>query len=272
MSLVDWRSLPVRVKRSRKRLYGVLADEYNLVAWMELPIEVKRSKKKLYDFIANELNIDSFEELPIECRRSTRLMYAFIRENGGGGSTPTLTVVVTDGADPITGATVTVDGDSETTGSDGKATFTLEYGDYEATISASGYVTKTEELAFRSNHKNFEIELEAETPVVTTGTVTVTTVDSESNPLENADVFLWDTDTFTDPTHLAGAVYTSSDGTGTLKTLDGNYEPTETDAEIDFGTYYFNVEYTNGDVPLYYTGEFVVDSATETVTLTLTEQ
>lgn len=50
------------------------------------------------------------------------------------------------------------------TGDDGKATFQLEYGDYTATISKDGYTTKTENIAFRSNHKNFNITLEESEP------------------------------------------------------------------------------------------------------------
>ena len=268
MSLVDWRSLPVRVKRSRKRLYSVIAEEFSLDSWMELPIEVKRSKKKLYDFIANELNIDSFDELPIECRRSTRLMYAFIQENGGGGSTPTLTVTVTDGADPITGATVTVDGDSETTGSDGKATFTLEYGDYEATISASGYTTKTEELKFRSNKKSFTITLEA-SGGGSTGTVTVTCVDSENNPLAETYVGL----NIDEETPIAGG-NTGSDGTVILETLTEQGEPTGTVADVPYGNYLLFGAYFDESTGLDYTysGALTVDEATETVTITLTTE
>jgi hypothetical protein len=41
--------------------------------------------------------------------------------------------------------------------------FELAYDDYTATIEATGYVTATEELAFRSNHKNFTVTLTAET-------------------------------------------------------------------------------------------------------------
>ena len=267
MSLVDWRSLPVRVKRSRKRLYGVLADEYNLVTWMELPNEVKRSKKKLYDFIANELNIDSFEELPVECRRSTRLMYTFIQENGGGGSTDTLTVVVTDGADPITGATVTVDGDSEITGSDGKATFTVEYGDYEATISASGYTTKTEELKFRSNKKSFTITLEA-SGGGSTGTVTLTCKTIQSlggDLLEGATVILKvDDGQPPSPETILGMGVSDSEGISVICELDGQGEPTTTPLEIEYGTYALVGEYDDGEVQ-YYGGDLItVDNATVT--------
>lgn len=273
MSLVDWRSLPVRVKRSRKRLYGVLADEYNLVTWMELPIEIKRSKKKLYDFIANELNIDSFEELPIECRRSTRLMYGFIQENGGGGSTPTLTVTVTDGADPITGATVTVDGDSETTGSDGEATFTLGYGDYSATIRASGYTTKTENIAFRSNHKNFTIALEQSGG---TGTVTVTGVYGDNQPLtELTDVLLYTGDgvpTIEDDSRFVAIGGSGEDNVATLFLWDTTaHEPTQ-DTAIPYGTYNIYAEGTDDKTNIYtYNGTLTVDGD-ETVTITLTQE
>ena len=68
---------------------------------------------------------------------------------------------------PVSGATVTIGTDEVTTDSDGVAEFELEYGDYEASISATGYVTATESLAFRSNHKNFSVSLESDTPTGT---------------------------------------------------------------------------------------------------------
>ena len=70
-----------------------------------------------------------------------------------------LKIIVSDGTDPIQNAIVVIDGNSETTDSDGKVEFELEYGDYSVTISSDGYTTKTESLAFRSNHKNFTISL-----------------------------------------------------------------------------------------------------------------
>lgn len=49
----------------------------------------------------------------------------------------TVTVVDSEG-NAVEGATVTVDGESQTTNADGEATFNLESGDYEATIEANG--------------------------------------------------------------------------------------------------------------------------------------
>ena len=72
-----------------------------------------------------------------------------------------MTITVTDGTDPVKGASVTIDESSETTDDDGKVEFDLAYGDYEATVEATGYDDSTEELSFRSNHKNFTITLTA---------------------------------------------------------------------------------------------------------------
>ena len=100
---------------------------------------------------------------------------------------PILTLTVTDGTDAISGATVTIGEDSDTTDANGEVEFYLEYGDYSATISADGYTTATESLAFRSNHKNFSVTLET---AVETGTVTVTCTDGDTLPIEGATVTL----------------------------------------------------------------------------------
>jgi len=110
------------------------------------------------------MTLKSWNELPAMVRRSDRRLYLYVRSELEG-DTDTLTVTVSDGADPIVGASVTIGSTTETTGDDGKASFELEYGDYTATISKEGYVTATETLAFRSNHKNFTVSLTGDTPV-----------------------------------------------------------------------------------------------------------
>ena len=77
-----------------------------------------------------------------------------------------LTITDKDTSDPLV-ASVTIGEETKDSGIDGVVQFTLAYGDYEATIECEGYTTATEELAFRSNHKNFTVELEAAAPVVT---------------------------------------------------------------------------------------------------------
>lgn len=78
----------------------------------------------------------------------------------------TITITVTDSEDSpsaIEGATVTIGEDTKTTDANGECTFTdMPYDDYEATVSATGYTTKTDvEIQFRSNHKSFTIALTA---------------------------------------------------------------------------------------------------------------
>lgn len=77
----------------------------------------------------------------------------------------TITITVDDGeATPtaIEGATVTIGTVTKTTDSSGECTFPdMTYQDYSAEISATGYVTKTETIAFRSNHKSFTVSLVA---------------------------------------------------------------------------------------------------------------
>lgn len=181
---------------------------------------------------------------------------------------PTLTITVNDGTDAISGATVVIGEESETTDATGKAEFELEYGDYSASISASGYTTKTESLAFRSNHKNFTVSLES-----ATGTVTVTALDGYEEPavplaegtvvLATAQVDWGDPDLAT----YVVAVTRSFDenGTATLKVPDEYGLPTETDADVPYGTYYLCA---TGD-SIEYSGTLTVDGD-ETVTITLT--
>ena len=163
MTLPNWDALPVRTKRSRKRLYALLASELSLTAWKSLPYNVKRSKKHLYNYIASQKNLEEYDELVKNNMRSTRNLYTYIKTNANKSSAPTLTIVVKDEDDTaLKDATVTIGEDTEDTDKDGKATFTLDYDDYTATIALTNYITQTAEIKFRSNKKTFTIILEAE--------------------------------------------------------------------------------------------------------------
>ena len=70
-----------------------------------------------------------------------------------------LKITITDGTDAIEGASVTIGTDSEISDSDGVVEFELPYGDYSATVTATGYDSAEEDIAFRSNHKNFTTSL-----------------------------------------------------------------------------------------------------------------
>ena len=70
-----------------------------------------------------------------------------------------LNIVVSDGTDAITGASVTINDSVVVTDENGAASFDLEYGDYTCTVTCTGYEDNTQTLSFRSNHKNFTITL-----------------------------------------------------------------------------------------------------------------
>ena len=159
MTLPNWKALPVRTKRSRKRLHNVIANEFSLDSWTELPNPIKRSKKKLFNYYAEELHLEEFTELLKQEVRSTRVYYNYLKENANAISAPTLTVAVTDGTDPLQDADVTIGETTEATDATGTAEFTLDYDDYEATIELTGYDTQVVELKFRSNKKTFTIIL-----------------------------------------------------------------------------------------------------------------
>ena len=67
-----------------------------------------------------------------------------------------------DGENPIVGANVTIDGETETSDSDGKVVFSLDYGDYDISVVAEGYIDKQDSISFRRNHKNFTVIMESE--------------------------------------------------------------------------------------------------------------
>ena len=180
-------------------------------------------------------------------------------------------MTINDGENVIAGATVTIGTDEETSDEEGVVEFELEYGDYNATIEATGYTTATEELAFRSNHKNFTVTLTAEPvpPTPTTeGTVTVTCQDSGQTPLP-ANILL-EEGTYGDPDYkLWGVGVAGDDGTCVLKVPDEYDAPTEVTAEIPFGTYSLYALYDDGEVYLDYLDEAFVIDGDETVTVTL---
>ena len=160
---------------------------------------------------------------------------------------PILTLTVTDGTDAISGATVTIGEDSDTTDANGEVEFYLEYGDYSATIEASGYTTATESLAFRSNHKNFTVALEASPtpPVGDTGTVTVTCKDEFETELPDATVTL---------KQDSQTVKTGTSGEGGVCVLE----------DVPYGTYTLEASANS----LEYSGSLTVDGD-ETVSITL---
>ena len=74
----------------------------------------------------------------------------------------TIQFTITDGTNPIQGASVTIGNDTHNTGSAGGCSFTLEKGTHEVTVVKDGYTTKTENIEVVSDSADFTIVLTAE--------------------------------------------------------------------------------------------------------------
>lgn len=103
-----------------------------------------------------------------------------------------ITVIVSDGTNAISGATVTIGDDEETTDEDGEATFESVYeGTQTVTVTKTGYADKTASITVDESHTSFTVELE----VVDTITITV---DDGTDSIEGAEVKIGSTTKTTD--------------------------------------------------------------------------
>lgn len=136
-------------------------------------------------------------------------------ENAGVSENVTLTplyeitfeVQVTDGANPIAGATVVIGKEAETTDAEGKASFALPNGDYIYTVSKHGYDTETDQFTVAGAPVALEVKL-SETKYTVTFTVM-----GDSEPLSGASVTIGSITTTTD-----------SQGEAQFELLNGSYQ------------------------------------------------
>lgn len=105
-----------------------------------------------------------------------------------------LEITVTDGTDPINGATVTINGDSETTDASGEAEFELYEGEYTVTATKSSYTTVSDVVDLNEHNTTLTIALEI------TDTITITVDDGADTPaaIEGAKVVIGETEKTTD--------------------------------------------------------------------------
>ena len=153
-----------------------------------------------------------------------------------------ITFNVSDGENPISGATVTIGESSETTDSDGEATFELD--DYEqdpdtytATITKTHYVTATKTFTVTKDEE-FDIVLDKALYTITCS------VDDGTDPVQGAVV------TFTDKTDETIVFTSGASGTAggcTVKAVAGTYVVTaECDGYEDY-THADDVEVSDDD-------------------------
>ena len=171
-----------------------------------------------------------------------------------------LNIVVSDGTDAITGASVTIDDSVVVTDENGAASFDLEYGDYTCTVSKTGYESVTESLSFRSNHKNFSITLTESGGGGGGSTLTVTvkgvpSIGADPIIIEGADV------------SLVTSIPPSSDPIATGQSgQDGTVSLT-----ADYGTYYIVGGKESEGYQVESPVEVTLSEETQTITITLTK-
>lgn len=83
-------------------------------------------------------------------------------DNGGSPEKFNISFKVDDGANPIGGAVVSIDGVDKTTGSAGGCSFTgVTGGNVSVTVSKDGYESKTEVIMVDEDNTSFTISLTA---------------------------------------------------------------------------------------------------------------
>ena len=107
---------------------------------------------------------------------------------GDEPTTAKISFTITDGTDPINGASVVLNDVTKTTGSAGGCTFDdVADGTYNVVVSKEGYTTKTEEIVIDSEHHSFTIALVAESQE-TGGSETTEETGGETGGSENTGV------------------------------------------------------------------------------------
>lgn len=92
---------------------------------------------------------------------------------------------MSDGTNAISGATVTIGEDSDTTDASGEAEFEdLDYGTYTVSVTKTGYADNSRSITVDKNNGTFNVTLE----VVDTITITVDDGDDTPTAIEGASV------------------------------------------------------------------------------------
>lgn len=85
MALVDWEDLAISVRRSPRKLYNVLRDEFGLPEWNELSVVERRSMKRRYNILIDFMgSLPPWEDLPVIDRRSHKRIYKVIKSTYDG--------------------------------------------------------------------------------------------------------------------------------------------------------------------------------------------
>jgi len=154
-------------------------------------------------------------------------------------TTYTATFTVTDGANPLEGATVSITGETDlTTNTSGVATIDLTNGTYDYTVTLAGYDDNSGSFTVADGPESIDVSM-----VETTYTATFTVTDG-TDPLEGATISI------TGETDLT----TNTSGQATIELPNGTYDYTVTFAGYDDNT-----------------GSFTIADAAETIDISMVE-
>lgn len=113
--------------------------------WANAPEKVKTNKRERFNYIMEKIASSSDDE------------------EESSPSTQDINFTITDGTNPINGATVKISSTTKTTDAQGECTFNdITEGDVSVEISKTGYITKTETITVSSNNTSFTITLISE--------------------------------------------------------------------------------------------------------------
>ncbi len=151
--------------------------------------------------------------------------------------TYTLTFTVNDGTSPIEGAEIDINGETLTTNGSGTASVFLANGDFDYTVTYTGYDDYTGTVTIDNANEDVTVQMTA-----TLYTLTFT-VNDGTNPIEGAEIDI-NGETLT----------TNGSGTASIDLENGDYDYIVTDSG------YYD-----------YTGTVTIDNANEDVTVTMDE-
>ena len=165
MTLSSWDNLPLQTQRNIRKLYEHIQDNVTetLDDWTDLTVKQRRSKIELWTYLATELDLPAWNELTYKQKISRKLRYTVLYTELTDDK-HNIKFTVTDGENPVAGATVTLGTKTGTTGAAGGCT--IKYvtdGTYTVGVTADGFEDYTDSIT-TGETTSFEITLTAETP------------------------------------------------------------------------------------------------------------
>ena len=118
-----------------------------LKEWYDLDVSVRRSRRGLYNYIKEELEGGSAEDSSQDSTSQTP-------------ETRDISINVTDGTNPVQGASVVIGDVTKTTGSAGGCTFNgLTEGEHDISVVCDGFADFASTIIIAEENNNFEITL-----------------------------------------------------------------------------------------------------------------